>query len=100
MTQLRLNFGSKPLITYRVVINVCIVNLDREAKVLCAQRTDGGHELERRHHQVPFGADQTGLGIEQFLLRIQHIKDGARTDFGLLLHPVQRDGGGADSVRS
>ena len=42
------------------------------------------------------GLHQADLGIEQFLLGVQHVEGGARTDQGFLAHAVQGNFVGAD----
>ena len=60
----------------------------------------GGQPARRRqqrigpHHPVALRGDQRHPGVDQLLLRIEHIERGALADARLLAHAVERDLGG------
>ena len=45
-------------------------------------------------HPVALRADQRHAGVDQLLLRVEHVERGALADAGFLAHAVQRDLGG------
>jgi len=62
------------------------------------QLADGGKQRVGSDILVALGLDELNARIEQFLLGVQHVQHGARTDLGFALHAFQRDLGGLDLV--
>src|SRR5215216_914742 len=67
-----------------------------EAEVLDVEPADGAEQGVGGDHAVALRADQTGLGQNQVLLRVQDVDGGALAAGRLPLNALQGDGCGAD----
>src|SRR5207247_5233027 len=87
---------AEPAVADLLVVNHRIVDLRGQAQRLRRQGSGRGQDRVGGNHPVTLRGDQRDAGINQVLLRIEHVEGGALPDTGFLAHAVEGDLGRVD----
>src|SRR5215210_3041299 len=87
---------AEPQVFDLIVVSFGAVLRDVETKTPRREPSDGLDHRIRRDDPVALRGDEVHAGVEQFLLRVQHVERGALPHPRLLAHARERDLGGLD----
>jgi len=82
-----------PAIANLLVVHARIIGGGLQIEHLRRQSSDRAQDRIRGDHAVMLRGDQRNAGIDQGLLRVEHVERGSLSGLGFFTHAVQRDFG-------